>query len=207
MTERYFVQGDFPELPVYEGTGLLVSGIKSTTWNPKGVEPVEEFAMALRSNEHVMAISAVDGRPVDSMDGLALAFSRHLRHTRRSKNGFNGPACVTSIAPPLPPQKCVRMPHLVTIRSSSILDDTVVWEMQTEREAEEWLGAPLSNQNFVEGNLGKIMKLRQEIRSGKPATSEQEKEFQYNLSKGRYLSILFVYQHIELFKAMFDESN
>lgn len=207
MAERYFVQTDFVELPVYEGPGLLVSDIKSTTWNPKGVEPAEEFAMDLRSNEHLMAISLVDSRSVDIMDGLALAFSRHLRRTRLSKNGFNGPACVTSIAPPLPPQGCVRMPHLVTTQSSSILDDTAVWELQTEREAEEWLGAPLTNQNFVEGNLGKIMKLRQEIRSGKPATTEQGKELQYSLLKGRYLSILFVYQHIELFKTMFDETN
>ena len=99
------------------------------------------------------------------------------------------------------------MPHLLVTQSSSILNDTVVWELQTEREAEEWLGAPLSNQNFVEGNLGKIMKLRQEIRSGKSATTEQEAELQYNLSKGRYLSILFVYQHVELFKSLFEQTN
>gem|GEM_PF-6514555 len=163
--------------------------------------------MNLRSNKQLLAMSAVDGRLTNIMDGLALTFSRHLRDNRYAKNGFDGPACITSIAPPLPPKECVRMPHLVATQFSPVLGDTIIWELQTEREAEEWLGGPLTGQDFVEGNLGRIIKLRQEIRSGKLAKTEQEKELQYNLSKGRYLSILFVYQHIDLFKNMFDETK
>jgi hypothetical protein len=80
--------------------------------------------------------------------------------------------------------------------------DAVIWELQTVREAEEWLGGPLIGQEFVEENLEKIINVRQQFRNGKMAGTVLEKELQNHLSKGRYLSILFVFQHLNLFKDM-----
>jgi ABC-type polar amino acid transport system ATPase subunit len=57
-------------------------------------------------------------------------------------------------------------------------------------------------QEFVEENLEKIINVRQEFRNGKIATTDIKKDLQNHLSKDRYLSILFVFQHLNLFKDM-----
>jgi hypothetical protein len=205
MAEKYFGLSDCIELAAHEGPGLFIEGSESIEWKSTGVGAAEKAAMVLRSDSQLLALSVVDTRPSNDMDGLAVTFSRHLRETRSMRNGIIVPACVTSITPPHPPKECVRIPHLVTTEFSPKLTDTVIWEIQTAAEAEEWLGAPLIGQEFVEENLEKIINVRQVFRNGKIAGTDLEKELQNHLSKGRYLSVLLVFQHLNLFEDMLKE--
>ena len=205
MAEKYFGLSDRIELSAHVGPGLFLTGSESTEWKQIEVGTAEEAAMALRSDSQLLALSVVDTRPSNGMDGLAISFSRYLRETRSIRNGIIAPACVTSITPPLPPKECVRIPHLVTTVFSPKLTDAVIWEIQTVAEAEEWLGAPLIGQEFVEKNLEKIMNVRQRLRNGKTAGTDVVEHLQNHLSKGRYLSVLFVFQHLSLFEDMLKE--
>ncbi len=205
MAEKYFIPNDCLELPAHIGPGLYIAGVESTDWYSIETGRVEEAAIELRGNTQFDGISIVGNRPSSVMDGLAVTFSQYLRNLRHAGQDNLKSMCITGIDPPTPPVECVRIPHLVTTRFEHVLSDTVIWELQAVGDAEEWLGAPLTGQKIVEDNLEKIIKIRREFRDGKVAATEYEKELQYQLSKGRYISALFVYQQLDLFRSIIDE--
>jgi hypothetical protein len=79
-----------------------------------------------------------------------------------------------------------------------------MWEMLSDAEAENWLQAPLPEQSVIEQHLPELIQLRRAFREQNIPDTPNHHELARRLSAGRYISMLFVYQNIDLFSALFD---
>jgi len=209
MTERIFTADDMSPIPIRHGPGMLTawSGLMnptrpispdSTDWEP--TNSLEEV-IAARRRIGLSAIAAVANRDTIPVDRLALTFSGYLRHIRQARFGMPVTPCITSTDRFLTPPTYVRIPHLVAYDTSQHIQDTVIWELQAEQDAEEWLGNALPEQGRIEAVLPRILMIRKAIREAKVMEGEAIHEIKERLGTDRYLSILFVYQNPDLFRS------
>jgi hypothetical protein len=135
---------------------------------------------------------------------ITSAFAAHLAQHRERKTGAYEPCVVTASAPHVPAGH-VRLPHLVAVERNEEIEDTVMWEILLLQKAETWLGSELPEQSEIEDNLDQLYKLRTEHRNG---TLNQTHPAIYEaLGSDRYISILFVYQHIHLFRQAWNSGS
>lgn len=80
-----------------------------------------------------------------------------------------------------------------------------MWELLHITEAEQWLGTRLPDRQVVERHLPQLLELRAAYRARLLPDTRYHQELTHLLDKGRYLSILFVYQHFGLFEALLQE--
>jgi hypothetical protein len=140
-----------------------------------------------------------DGRSTPDDLHLALAFGEHLLKHRAQHSGITPPFTVSPRQPQLQPGY-VRLPHLLCVRTNDGVDDRIIWEVLSLSQAEEWLGSPLPNQDYIESHLPAILAIRRHLREGQARSPAQQRVAFALSQEKRYLSILFVYQHFELFK-------
>jgi hypothetical protein len=115
---------------------------------------------------------------------------------------------ITSLYPLSAPEGHVRVPHLVAITTpGGNVKDEVIGELQSEEYSLEWLKEPIADQDIVEENMDKIIELRQRSRIGDLSFSSSGSQLKKERSKGRYISVLFIYQHLDLFKRIFQDMN
>lgn len=114
--------------------------------------------------------------------------------------------CIVSAEPPETPTGYVRLPHLVTYSSSTTtVTDLAMWEVLSDAEAKQWLGSTLPDQRFIENQLPRLLELRAAYRANQLPDTHHHHELAHLLNQGRYLSILFVYQHFSLFEVLLQE--
>jgi len=134
-------------------------------------------------------------------EALALSFGRYLAEYRKERTGIYLP-CDISATPPDTYPGYVRLSHLVAFQKNETVQDEVMWEGLSRPHAEQWLGSELPNQQLVEDHLPGLKALRAKTREN------QLQDERYNELKGRlvgrYLSILFVYQNIDVFKVLWN---
>lgn len=219
MSERVFSRGDVVDLPEGLGPGLLVADAVGSTYEQAvghlsdgttvrhiayEQDGVIEAGMAMRTSEGIQILGLLQSEVEPPVDGLGLAFAEHLARTRRENGKRIGVPVVSSGRPDIP-EGWIRLPHMLTLRSSSSYTDTVLWELMTEHEGVAWLGDALPDQSELESYLPWLLELRQTIRTSRPAPTDTWHELYGLLDKGRYMSTLFVYQHLDLFRRMYEE--
>lgn len=134
-------------------------------------------------------------------EALALSFGRYLAEYREERTGLYLP-CDISATPPDIYTGYVRLPHLVAFQKDGTIRDEAMWEKLPRPRAEQWLGSELPNQQLVEDHLPGLKALRAKNREN------QLQDKRYGELKGRlvgrYLSILFVYQNIDVFEELWE---
>lgn len=136
---------------------------------------------------------------VAQTEAFELTFAQYLADYREKRSGIYRP-CSISATPPEVDSGYVRLPHLVAFQDNAVVHDEVMWEKLSCEHAEQWLGSELPNQQLIEDHLSDLKILRAQVR-----TNQLQDEKYDDLKKrlvGRYLSILFVYQNIDLFESM-----
>lgn len=129
--------------------------------------------------------------------GLAEVFSKHLRSYRSTNRYFTGTGEI-ALNPPDVVEGWVRIPHLVTVVKASEISEIVMWEKLSNQDSVQWLDANIPDQDFIEKHLAELLDLKKRSREN-TLDPVLHKEIIGKLS-GRYLSILFVYQHFQFFK-------
>lgn len=166
----------------------------------------EQSGVDLRNLANVQSVTIASKGSSAAELGIAVAFANHLSDHRAKHRDVHTP-CVISPTQPHVPVGCVRIPHLMAYIVDGTVQDRVMWEILPELEAEHWLDSPLPDQKAIEERLPQILRLRNIVREGGSINNPAYQELTGLLARGRYLSILFVYQHIgllnELFKANF----
>lgn len=71
--------------------------------------------------------------------------------------------------------------------------------------AETWLNAPLPDQQHIEAHVPGLLRLRQALRANRLDGSTAQRRLAEIIQAGRYLSILLVYQHVDLLDVILDE--
>jgi pimeloyl-ACP methyl ester carboxylesterase len=132
-------------------------------------------------------------------EALAKSFARYLTDYRKVRTGVYR-LCDISVTPPDIDPGYVRLPHIVAFQKSGTIADEVMWEKLPRQQAEQWLGSELPDQQFVEEHLPDLQALRVKNRANQ-LQDERYGALNRRL-RGRYLSILFVYQNIDLFADM-----
>jgi hypothetical protein len=156
----------------------------------------------LRNLADVQSVTiASKGSSAAELD-IAVGFANHLSDHRAKHRGVRMP-CVISSAQPHAPIGCVRIPHLMAYIVNNAVQDRAMWEILPEPEAERWLGGSLPDQEAIEKQLARLLRPRRTFREGEPINNPAYQELTGLLAHGRYLSILFVYQHIDLFNELF----
>ncbi|MBG6133982.1 hypothetical protein [Longispora fulva] len=107
-------------------------------------------------------------------------------------------ALVMSASAPLPPDRWVRVPHLVTISTGNRPRDRVVWELLPARVANERMAADLLPaapvRDQLERYLHALLELRARLRTGQ-ITNDVEHELAV-LMRGEALTMPAVYRHV-----------
>lgn len=179
-----------------DGTGLYV-------WASHDGER-ERHALAVRELPAVRAVAFASGGTDPRQVSLALAVASWLRD-RRGEYGEAGEPRLTSCSPPEVPHGAVRIPHLVSVRRSGRVVDSVVWELAPSTAAHWWFDHSASSQQFVEGHLEGLLRLRGAARTGRlPATVAACRLA--NLLTDRDLSSELVYQRLDLFRLLLTAS-
>ena len=169
-------------------------------WHSAGNDLAAQ-AVAARAVPGVSAVAfAVGTAPAAQEIGLALAFADHLREHRTGLLGANRPCAVSPARPPQVDGDLVRLPHLISVDRGGRRQDGALWELLPGAEIEPWLGAPLpEGAALVERHLGHLLRLRRAAYLGTLPRSGPHGMLRDLLARGRYFSIRFVYQHIDLF--------
>lgn len=218
MPEKYFTPNDIPHLKVDTGgvyviansqpdinlqlAGELANG--DPIWWQKAGEEQMRTAIELRDNPLVHGIGILAVRET-SEDALPLSFASYLTELRARNKGMSLP-CVVSAEPPETPSDYVRLPHMVAYSPDKTkVTDKAMWEVLPGSEAEQWLSGSLPNQQFIESHLPQLLQLRAAYRTHQLPDTRYHKELAHLLDQGRYLSVLFVYQHFSLFEALLQE--
>lgn len=132
-------------------------------------------------------------------EALALSFGRYLAEYRKERTGLYLP-CDISATPPDIYTGGVRLPHLVAFQKDDTIRDVAMWETLSHPRAEGWLGSELPDQQLVEEHLPNLKVLRAKNRANQ-LQDDKYSELKGRLV-GRYLSILFVYQNIDVFEEL-----
>lgn len=222
MKERIFYEANVADIDDVHGPGSLVIaealpdagyevvGDTATGlpiwWQAAPVEEIAEAGFALRALVGTKSINIVEAKPVSHQDGLALLFAEHL-FEHRGRNGRTTLPPLVAANTPSPPADCVRIPHLITYASKASVSDVSVWEVLPTSEAESWLNGTLPDQHLAESYLPQLLNLKRRIRVEGLDNTDINPKLANQLSSGRYLSILFFYQHFALFQSMFDQSS
>lgn len=178
--------------------GVTVAG--EPVWHSAPHDPAAE-AVAARAVPGVSAVAfAVGTAPAAQEIGLALAVADHLREYRTGLLGVSRPCAVSPARPPRGDCDLVRLPHLISVDRGGLRQDAALWELLPAAEIEPWLGAPLpEGAALVEQHLGHLLRLRRAAYMGTLPRSGPHGMLRDLLARGRYFSIRFVYQHIDLF--------
>lgn len=166
----------------------------------------ERHALTIRELPAVRAVALASGGTDPRQVSLALAVASWLRdrpgaYRESSAYRESGASRVTSCVPPAPPPAAVRIPHLVSVRRSGRLTDTVVWELAPAAAAHSWFDPSESSQQFVEAHLDGLLRLRAAARTGRlPATAAACRLS--HLLNDRDLSSELVYQRLDLLRLL-----
>lgn len=218
MPERYFTPEDLPQCIVNDvGTYAIADRQPSVDlrhagetadgtplwWQEVHEEPVMA-AMELRKNSIVRGIGILATHGA-SEERLSLTFAGYLTELRAKNRGTAIPCVVSMMALEIPPDY-VRLPHLVAYSADNItVTDRAIWEVLPSTEAIRWLGGALPDQRFIEKNLSQLLELRAAYRANQLPDTRHYRELARLLSEGRYLSLLFIYQHSSIFEALLQE--
>lgn len=160
----------------------------------------ERHALAVRELPAVRAVALASGGTDPRQVSLALAVAAWLRD-RPGAYREPGESRLTSCSAPTPPPGAVRIPHLVSVRRSGRVTDTVVWELAPAAAAHWWFDPSESSQQFVEEHLDGLLRLRAAARTGRlPATAAACRLS--NLLTDRDLSSELVYQRLDLLRLL-----
>ncbi|WP_433358868.1 hypothetical protein [Streptosporangium sp. CA-115845] len=198
--ERYF---SATELGDSFGPGVVSNDERQSRLYYEQRDPVialrAALAVARRSWVHAVAVICEQASPVQA--SLAVTFAEHLHQVRRAR-GLHG-ACVTSARrPDLPSSAMCRIPHLATIEHSGTpRHDVVVWEVMSRERLGAWLGHTTVDLNELEQQLPYLVALRRNARQGRLPDTAAARELRALLDR-RYLSILMVLQHPDLFSRL-----
>lgn len=217
--ERYFSPSDLPRIEVagpgvyavakeqpdatFSYAGKTADG--ATVWcQPQGVDRQIPAIITARQMPGILGIALI-AKHTNQEDGLSLAFSQYLTELRTKKRNKTLPCVISSYRPELP-SGYVRLPHLAAYVGAAPVADMVMWEILIDAEAEQWLGRALPNQEMFEENLQRQKALRGMICAGQNITNEAYRTLTTTIqTEGRYLSILFAYQHAALFQTIFEQ--
>lgn len=217
MSERYFTPNDLPHVTIDSGGAYTVADHQPGNlrragemadgtplwWQEAHGEPVAA-AIDLRKNPLVRGIGILAAHGA-SEETLPLPFAGHLTELRTRSRGMPLP-CIVSAEPPETPTGYVRLPHLVAYSSNTTtVTDLAMWEVLSTAEAKQWLGSALPDQRFIENHLPRLLELRAAYRANQLPDTRHHHELSRLLSQGRYLSILFTYQHFSLFEVLLQE--
>ncbi len=139
------------------------------------------------------------GVDIEEHQLIAGAFGKYLAAYRADRSGVEVD-CDITINPPEVAPGHVRLPHLVAYTDGEQVQDHIMWEVMPRQRAEQWLGNPLPDQTLVESRLPSLLALRQGLREQTLVDTKYD-ELKARLV-GRYVSILFVYQNIDVFKQL-----
>ncbi|HEU4965899.1 MAG TPA: hypothetical protein VFT53_00270 [Candidatus Saccharimonadales bacterium] len=218
MPERFFSPNDLPVIQTNEsglyaiasrqpGDLLYVGQTADETplwWKPVPEKDIEQ-ALALQASSTVHSLAMLATYKTLE-DGLPITFSQYLTDLRTKNKGLATP-CLISADPPRTPTNYVRIPHLVAYEPNhGTILDTIMWELLAKKEAVQWLGSPLPDQQSIEAHLPDLLQLRSFVRTDRLPTTAVYGELKQLLSR-RYLSMLFVYQHHQLFQCLFDDKS
>jgi hypothetical protein len=221
MSERYFTEADGRGVQIRKESGLYIAGDRQPSdsvlagevtsgqpiwWHESFDDVLSHAAIESRATPGISSVTAVSSDVIPFRRRLGVAFADYLA-TYRSRNPDTLWPCIVSPEPLEPPQEYVRLPHMVAVNKTYSIQDTVMWELLSKPEAETWLKQPLPKQKPIEDRLPHILLLRRLVREQVQLDSKPYQEITQRLTAGRYLSILFVYQHIDLFIELFDEKQ
>jgi hypothetical protein len=172
----------------------------SVVWAATGFL-AERDGRATLERPGVRAVSLATTGEQPAQVAVALQVAAHLARIR-SAGLTPTRAYLTSPSRPVAAPDLVRIPHLVTVRTADeTMTDQVVWELMSRAEAEQWLGGPLPDQEFVEAHLPGLLTLRAAARAGTlPATVAGQRLA--GLLHGLPLSVQLVYRRLELFRVL-----
>ncbi len=218
MSERIFNKTPECALPPVQGPGAFIikyDAVRAThSYEAPYVTTHVDWAPLADTNEHLIIYVQHEAKQLPAvviqnmqstpLDSVAADFAAHLRTIRSTRLELPDITTIVSIDPVEPPHAWVRTPHFMTLEAVEGVTDMPIWEYLTREHAQVWCGGNLPNQLEVEQCIPKLLKLRHEYRNSGhlPSESPEAKEIERRLRAGRYLSMLFVYQNYELFKAM-----
>ena len=179
---------------------IAINGV--TLWFhavPTGAQVVA--ATTLHWQPKLRGIACIEGQTATEY-ALPIVFAPYLTELRAKNQNMTLPCMIFDRSPEVP-AGYVRLPHLVAYENTNAeIIDSVLWELLTQADAERWFRAKLPDQTSVEHNLSQLLVIRAAIRRGD--SDDRFRSIALALKQeGRYLSILFVYQHPELFKRLF----
>jgi hypothetical protein len=220
MAERYFTEADTEGVLTYDSPGLYVAsevppakGVyageieasgRTIWWQEAATDTLEYEAIGYRALPEVRSITITSPANTVLSRRLGVAFADHLASYRAHNQDTSWP-CIISPDPPGTPREYVRLPHLAAIQKANIVQDTVMWELLSSEDAATWLRQPLPEQQSIEDRLPHILFMRKLIREQVHLDSKPYQDIKRCLDAGRYLSILFVYQHADLFLELFED--
>jgi hypothetical protein len=223
MSEHIFTDQDMPRLaPPFtqsrlyivsehaEQTPLMYAGETADgipiEQLPVDGDELERRALRIAFYYQVETITIADGGTL-ALNGLAVAFGQHLRKNRTAQGSSLRSPFITSGQTPTPPANHVRLPHMVARQTGpDTVGDTTIWELLHADSAERWLGKPLPDQATIEPHIATIAALRRAARDGQLTHTAAEQHLAALLAEQkRYISILFVYQNLGLFRDLFAE--
>lgn len=219
MPEKYFTPTDLPNLAIdNEGVYAIAAHQPNPQLQQVGetADTTPVWLHAVAASEQVTAAIELRKFPLVRgvgmlatrralEDTLPITFAGYLTDLRTTNRGMMLPCIVSAEQPEVPPDY-VRLPHLVAYTpDENTIKDKSMWELLHGTEAEQWLGTSLPDQQFVEQHLPQLFKLRAAYRAHQLPDTRYYQELTRLLDKGRYLSILFVYQHFPLFEALLQE--
>jgi len=176
----------------------------SVAWASTAAQ-AERYGRATLERPGVRAVSLAPAAAPPPRVGAALQVASYLARLRSGSLAPTRPCLTSPDRPAATPDDLVRIPHLVAVRAADeTTTDAVVWELMTWKEARNWLGMPLPDEEFVEAHLPDLLALRSAARTGQlPATSAGQRLA--GLLRGRPLplSIQLVYRHLDLFRVLF----
>jgi hypothetical protein len=218
MSEHYFNQTEMATLKNYPESGLYITAtnrpdatvqfagtdnMSNVWWKPAGLENLEQTAINSRTKDS-LEIVVLSHDQVNTQTSFAVTFANYLFARRSALVQTAQPPYIISANQPRTPERTVRIPHLTATLGESGLEDAVMWEILPDGEAENWLQGPLPEQSTIEQHLPELIQLRRAVREQSIPDTPDHHELTRRLSAGRYISMLFVYQNVELFSTLFD---
>ena len=222
MFERYFDQTEVAVLHDYRRSGLYITapklsdvhmqpagmdGALNVGWRTNYKGNLEQDAIISRETDDVQTIVLSSPQTEFLQTRLAVTFANHLFATRSTRVQTASPPYLVSAAQPQLSEGMVRIPHLAACAKGEHMEDAVMWEMLPKDEAESWLDSSLPDQIVIENHLSELLRLRRDMREHTLPDTPDHQELVRRLEAGRYISILFVYQNIELFDSLFAIKN
>jgi hypothetical protein len=197
--ERIFHTRDLPTLSGATSRGVFVLTALTDIGHERDIKRLAADdgvrLDAIRRQPRVRAVATHPGGSIHPATGLGLLFGEHVRALR-------GMTHVPVVAPTPHPSSTItgrtRLLHFATVAHGRCLQDVVLWEWATLKEATDWFRRPLPAVGWLHHRTEDLLVLRRWLRQ--PVTHPALGPLRDALAN-RYFSGRFVLEHHDLIAA------